>query len=97
MIQALRKRRVGEVDFIEEEEEIEKIIPLEKSIDDFWELGASLDGFSVNISIPTIKTPLLKRLGEASFVPKPGIEALLQKAYSRISEKAVELAYGDGS
>ncbi len=97
VMQALRERRAGEDEFIEEEEEIEKIIPLEKSIDDFWEIGASLDGFSVNISVPTIKTPLLKRLGDANFVPKPGIEALLGSAYSRISTKAVELAYGDGS
>ena len=35
----------------------------------------------------------LKRLGEASFVPAPGIEALLSDAFKRISKKAIETAY----
>lgn len=96
VMQALRERRAGEDDFAEEEE-VEVIVPMEENVATFWELGAPLDDFSVNISTPTIKTPLLKRLGEANFVSKPGIEALLQSAYSRISEKAVELAYGEGS
>ncbi len=94
MVQALRERRAGEDNFVEDEG-VEKVAPLEESINTFWELGAPLDDFSVNISATTIKTPLLKRLGDANFVPKPGIEALLEKAYSKISEKAVGLAYGD--
>ena len=39
--------------------------------------------------------PLLKRLGEASFVLSPGIEALLSNAYHNISKKAIETAYQD--
>jgi len=95
VMSALRERRAGDDDFVDEEEELENIIPLEESVATFFELGESLDGFSVNIQTPTVKTPLLKRLGEASFVPKPGIEALLQNAYAKISEKAVTLAYGE--
>jgi len=97
VMSALRERRAGEDDFIEEDEEVEEIIPLDESIATFFELGAPLDGFSVSIQNPAIKTPLLKRVGEVSFVSKPGIEALLQGSYSRISDKAVELAYGEGS
>ncbi|MBC8335791.1 MAG: SWIM zinc finger family protein [Anaerolineales bacterium] len=93
VMQALRERRAGEDDFAEEDDVEEEIIPLDERIATFFELGASLDGFSVSIQNPAIKTPLLKRLGEASFVPKPGIEVLLQSAYSKISEKAIELAY----
>lgn len=37
--------------------------------------------------------PLLKRLGEASFVPAPGIEAPLSGAIQRISKIAIETAY----
>jgi len=95
VISALRERRAGEDDFAEDDEDVEEILPLDKSIATFFELGAPLDGFSVNIQNPAIKTPLLKRLGGASFVLKPGIEALLQSAYSKISEKAIELAYGE--
>lgn len=94
VMQALRERRAGEDNFVEDEE-VEKVASLEESINTFWELSAPLDDFSVNISVATIKTPLLKRLGDANFVPKPGIEALLGKAYSKISEKAVGLAYGE--
>ena len=97
VMSALRERRAGEDDFAEEDEIEEEIIPLDERIATFFELGAPLDGFSVRIQNPAIKTPLLKRLGNANFVPKPGIEALLSKTYSKISEKAVELAYGEES
>lgn len=97
ILSALRERRAGDDDFLEEEKVEEEIVPLDESVSTFFELSAPLDTFSVRIQIPDIKTPLLKRLGEASFVPKPGIEALLQSAYARISEKAVELAYGNNN
>ncbi|MBT3714575.1 MAG: hypothetical protein HOG15_14605, partial [Anaerolineae bacterium] len=96
VMSALRERRAGEDDFAEEEVD-EEIIPLDESVSTFFQLGAPLDTFSVRIQNPAIKTPLLKRLGDASFVPKPGIEALLENAYSKISERAVELAYGERS
>lgn len=95
VMSALRERRAGDDDLLEAEEEEEIIPPLEESVATFFELGAPLETFSVRIQDPAIKMPLLKRLGEANFVPKPGIEALLGKAYQRISQKAVELAYGD--
>jgi hypothetical protein len=37
--------------------------------------------------------PLLKRLGEAEFVPPPGLESLLHEAYQSISQKAIEVAF----
>jgi uncharacterized Zn finger protein len=95
VMSALRERRAGEDDFVEGEEEPEVVIPLDENVSTFFELGAPLDGFSVSIQTPAIKMPLLKRLGDANFVPKPGIEALLQGAYAKISEKAVVLAYGE--
>ena len=95
VMSALRERRAGDDDLLEAEEEEEIIPPLEESVATFFELGAPLDTFSVRIQNSAIKMPLLKRLGEANFVPKPGIEALLQNAYASISEKAVTLAYGE--
>lgn len=94
VMDALRQRRAGGDEVIEDEpEEAEAILPLEKSISNFWDLGAPLEGVSVSIRPPAIEMPLLKRLGEASFVPTPGIESLLSNAYRNISEKAVETAY----
>jgi len=93
VMEALRQRRAGDVEIIDEAEEPEIMIPLDEQIAQFWEFPAPLDGFSVSIHPPTIEMPLLKRLGEASFVPKPGIESLLKNAYQSISKKAIETAY----
>jgi uncharacterized Zn finger protein len=91
---ALRQRRAGETYSTEEEtEEPEVVVPLEQQIAHFFESPISLEGFSVSIHPPAIEMPLLKRLGEAGFVPPPGLEALLGGAYEAISKKAVEVAY----
>lgn len=94
VMEALRQRRAGSDEVIEDEpEEAEAILPLEGSISNFWDLGAPLEGFSVSIRPPAIEMPLLKRLSEASFVPTPGIASLLSNAYRNISKKAIETAY----
>ena len=92
-MEALRQRRAGDMEFEEEAEEPETVIPFEEQIAQFWEFSAPLEGFSVSIGPPAIEMPLLKRLGEASFVPAPGIEALLNNKYQSISKKAIETAY----
>lgn len=93
VMEALRERRAGDEAFEEELEEPETVIPLEEQIAQFWEFFAPIEGFSVSIRPPGIEMPLLKRLGDASFVSKPGIEALLKNAYQSISKKAIETAY----
>lgn len=95
VMEALRQRRAGDVEIEDEAEEPEIVIPLDEQIAQFWDFPDPLDGFSVSIHSPTIEMPLLKRLGEASFVPKPGIESLLKNAYQSISKKAIETAYQD--
>jgi hypothetical protein len=59
----------------------------------FWDPPTPLEGFSISIHSPAIEKPLLKRLGEAGFVPSPGIETLLYGAYLAIGKKAIEAAY----
>lgn len=93
-MEALRQRRASDLGSTEEEsEELEAVIPLEAQLAHFWELSAPLEGFSVSIRPPAIEMPLLKRLGEASFVPTPGLESMLREAYHSISNKAIEIAY----
>ncbi len=98
---ALRQRRAGDDALAEEIEEPEAVTPLDAQVSRFWESPASLEGFSVSIRPATIEMPLLKRLGEANFVPAPGLESLLRGAYRAISQKAVDAAYrendGDAS
>ncbi len=94
VMQALRLRRAGDVETVEEEtEEPEAALPLEESLDNFWDFGGPLDGFSVLIRPPAIEMPLLKRLGEAVFVPAPGLEALLRGVYQSIGHEAVKTAF----
>lgn len=98
VMQALRQRRAGSEEAVEEDvEEFETAIPLEKSISNFWDMGAPLEGFSVSIRPPVIETHLLKRLGAANFVPEPGLEGYLRQAYETISQQAVTVAFRDVS
>ena len=92
-MEALRQRRAGEVDPADEPEEAEVAEPLEEQVNRFWEFPGSLEGFSVSIRPPAIEMPLLKRLGDAAFVPAPGLTVQLRAAFNAISEKAVEVAY----
>ena len=93
VMEALRQRRAGDNELDEEPEESETVIPLEEQVAHFWEFSASLEGFSLSIRPRAVEMPLLKRLGEASFVPTPGIETLLRNAYQSFSKKAIETAY----
>lgn len=94
ILQGLRQRRAGQAFFAEEnKEEPEVVIPLEETLDRFYELGAPLEGFSVTIREPAVEVPLLKRLGEAAFVPAPGILMLLRPAYQEITRTAVRAAF----
>jgi uncharacterized Zn finger protein len=98
VMQELRKRRAGSEEAGEEEtEEAEVVIPLEECLPNFWDLGAALEGFSVSIRPPAIEMPLLKRLGEANFVPEPGLQNWLSAAYQAVSRKAIQAAYKDTS
>jgi uncharacterized Zn finger protein len=96
VIQDLRKRRAGSDETVEEEsEEAEVVIPLEEQIENFWDVRAPLEGFSLSIHPPAIEMPLLKRLGEANFVPEPGIQSWLHAAYQAVSRKAIQTAFKD--
>ena len=96
VMQELRRRRAGSAEVPEEEsEEIEVIPPLEEDLSNFWDMKADLQGFSVSIRPPRVEMPLLKRLGEASFVPEPGLQGWLSAAYQDISQQAIRVAYKD--
>lgn len=98
VMQELRKRRAGSDEDAEDEvEEAAVVIPLEEQIENFWDVRAPLEGFAVSIRPPTIEMPLLKRLGEANFVPEPGLQNMLSAAYQIVSRKAIQNAFKDTS
>ncbi len=95
ILQGLRQRRAGQ-DLPEEEEDApEMFIPLEETLDHFWEAGQSLAGLTVAVRPAAIEMPLLKRLGEAAFVPAPGLQSILRPAFQKISSAAQAAAYAD--
>ena len=94
ILPALRQRRAGQMEIIEEEPaEADVAIPLEDCLEHFWELGVPLESIPVSIRPPVVEMPLLKRLGEATFVPEPGIEFLLRAAYLAIGQGAIHTAF----
>jgi len=96
VMQELRKRRAGSDEVAEEETEAaEAVIPLEEQIENFWDVRAPLEGFAVSIHPSVIEMPLLKRLGEANFVPEPGLQSVLSDAYQAISRRAIQTAFKD--
>ena len=98
VMQELRKRRAGSDETVEEEaEEAEIVVPLEEQTENFWDARAPLEGFAVSIRPPAIEMPLLKRLGEANFVPEPGIQSWLSAVYQAVSRKAIQAAFKDTS
>jgi uncharacterized Zn finger protein len=94
ILQGLRQRRAGQ-ESDEEEDEIEVIVPLEETLERFWDVGEALDAFPVSIRNPAIEMPLLKRLGEPPYAPAPSLQALLRPAYQAFSQTAVDKAFGD--
>lgn len=95
ILQALRKRRGDQDVSGVEEEEQETVIPLEETIERFWDLGESLEAFSAVIKPPAIEMPVLKRLGDPNYVSEPGLQALFAGVYQQISQAAIQAAFGD--
>ena len=63
--------------------------PLDTDPDHFWGAEASLDHFPLFVQPPTPALPVLKRLGQPTFVAR-ALEAMLGPAYTAVSKAALE-------
>lgn len=97
ILAALRQRRAsgetGQEGDIEAEAEPE-VLPLAGHVDRFWELGESLDHFKSSIKPPVTRLPVLRRLGQPSFLNESIIE-LLGPVYQGITDEALTTAFED--
>jgi uncharacterized Zn finger protein len=94
ILKALRGRRAGQASLAEGEgDEPERIAPLEEALGRFYALGAPLEGFTVAIREPAVEMPPLKRLGEAAFVPAPGLLPSLRPVFQAITQAALGAAF----
>jgi uncharacterized Zn finger protein len=90
----LRARRAGEAEEEFGEEEVEEpAIPLSETLTDFWGTNRPLEPVKTTIEPPSVTLPILKRLGQPSFLADDNLIRLLGPAYQAIADKAVTAAY----
>jgi uncharacterized Zn finger protein len=104
IIEALRRLRSAE-DEDESEKSInpaatafalDKIRPLEESLDRFWQKGGTFDLLELDLSGPKVENAVLKRLGDAPFaVGKDNLASMLIKAYGIASRSALTKSRGE--
>ena len=71
----------------------ESVEPLDSCLDCFWEVGTSLDSFSVKPAPPAVVAAIIKGLGDAPYrVGADNISALLAKAYEVAGRRALQMA-----
>jgi len=76
------------------EDEVEEIIPLDEQLDHFWEMGQPLARLETVIKSPRTSLPLLKRLGQPSFL-QTDLLTLLGPAYKAMTAKALRTAFAE--
>jgi uncharacterized Zn finger protein len=97
IMSALRSRRTEAVEIEEAgpDDPLEDTAqPLAESLAGFWDMGRPLNQFKTTIKPPAAELPVLKRLGQPSFLPADLTE-LLGPAYRAITERAVATAFED--
>jgi uncharacterized Zn finger protein len=94
ILAGLRARRAeaGSEDDFEEIEEA--AMPLAETVEHFWEMGQPLTHFKTTIKPPVTELPLLKRLGQPSFLRDDLLE-ILGPAYRAITQEAMATAFGN--
>jgi uncharacterized Zn finger protein len=103
ILEALRQRRGAEADLsLEYKEPSTRIITEEKlrfpeTLENFWEIDEDLSQVNVQVRMPTIPQPLLKRLGEPEFSSQLTLQGQLEESYNMISQFAIQIAYADSN
>ena len=92
IMSALRARRSSEGGrTLAEERPAYIAAPPPLTVEGFWSLAQPLNHFPLSLKAPITPHPLLKRLGQPSFVEEP-LDALLGPAYDQATTAALELA-----
>lgn len=95
ILEALRARRAeasGPEDDFEAVEE--NVTPLREKIENFWGMGQPLTHFKTTIKPSVTEFPILKRLGQPSFLSDDLLK-VLGPAYRAITEMAIATAFGN--
>jgi uncharacterized Zn finger protein len=79
-------------------EEAEPAIPLEASLDRFWDVASSLDEFQAVIEAPQVDGAPVKRLGSPGFWRNSKVDFIgtLTRAYQSVTQSSLDVVLGDG-
>lgn len=101
IMEALRQRRGAEADMSSpnydlpaQSSETEKP-RFPQTLENFWNIGPQIDEVNVQVKMPNIAQPLLKRLGEPEFASQLTLQGQLEESYNSISQFAMMIAYAD--
>jgi uncharacterized Zn finger protein len=103
ILEALRQRRGAEADlsYDYKESQTRANMPektrFPETLERFWEIQADLNQVNVQVRMPNIPQPLLKRLGEPEFSSQLTLQGQLEESYDLISQFAIMIAYADTS
>ena len=91
---ALRAKRAAELDLEDESEALadEPAVPLAETVHQFWASPQPLTDFKTSVKPPLTELPVLKRLGQPTFLQED-ILKLLGPAYQKISQQAIATAF----
>lgn len=64
-------------------------------LDTYWGAPAAWDDVVLHIAAPPVELALLKRLGLPDFVDATGFRAQMERVYTSVTDRALEIAFGD--
>ncbi len=103
IMQALRQRRGADIDLAALHGESPtwqnqpEVLRFPETLESFWETGSSLKEVNVQVRMPNIPQPLLKRLGEPEVASQLTLQGQLEESYNAISQFAIMIAFADTS
>ncbi|MBN2393949.1 MAG: SWIM zinc finger family protein [Anaerolineae bacterium] len=68
---------------------------LAECLDTYWGTPAAWDNIILHITTPPVELALLKRLGLPDFVDATSFRAQMERVYTGITDRALEVAFGD--
>ena len=102
-MEALRQRRGAEADLLTNGNDTPawqsqpEPLRFPETLEHFWVAGDELTKLNVQVRMPNIPQPLLKRLGEPEVASQLTLQGQLEEFYNSISQFAIMIAYADTS
>lgn len=103
IMQALRQRRGADIDLaaFSTESPTWQSLPepprFPETLEHYWDTSSALNEVNVQVRLPNIPQPLLKRLGEPEVASQLTLQGQLEEAYDAISQFAIMIAFADTS